>query len=143
MALVIFLFAISCNNKTNENFDWLLGQWQRTNEEQGKTTFEDWKKTAEFSYSGIGFTLQDGDTVKKEKMKLIKQNGTWDFVVKVPEETDAVIFEMTESNKSSFTCINDSIDFPNRIKYWTENNHLKATVSGIDLNAPFEFKKIE
>lgn len=146
--LIISLFAISCNTKTKtnestENFDWLLGQWQRTNEEQGKTTFENWEKTARFSYSGIGFTMQDGDTVKQEKMKLIKQNGTWDLIVKVPEETESVTFEIIESNQSSFTCINDSIDFPNQIKYWTDNNQLKATVSGTDLNISFEFEKIE
>ncbi len=40
--LIAFVFPM-CNSKQNENtknFDWLLGKWQRTNEEQGKTTFE-------------------------------------------------------------------------------------------------------
>lgn len=148
VVLVFSLIAVSCNIKTksnekSENFDWLLGQWQRTNEEQGKSTFENWEKTSDFSYSGIGFTMQNGDTIKQEKMKLLKQNGAWDLIVKVPEETKDVTFAITESNQNSFTCVNDSIDFPNQIKYWIENNKLKATVSGTDLKISFEFEKTE
>lgn len=102
-----------------------MGQWQRANEEQGKSTFENWKKTSAFGYSGIGFTMQNGDTEKQEKMRLIKQNGTWDLIVKVPEETEEVTFAITESNPNSFICINDSINFPNRIKYWTDQTFSK------------------
>lgn len=40
----VFAFS-SCTSKQKDivktaNFDWLLGKWQRINEEQGKTTFE-------------------------------------------------------------------------------------------------------
>jgi hypothetical protein len=148
LTIVISLFTFSCNTKIKsqekpENFDWLIGQWERTNEEQGKTTFENWDKISDFSYSGIGFTMQDGDTIKQEKIRLIKQNDTWDLIVKIPEETKDITFELTDFTHNSFTCINDSINFPNQIKYWTENNKLKATVSGADLNIPFEFEKIK
>lgn len=120
-----------------------MGKWQRTNEEQGKSTFENWERTTDFGYSGIGFTMQNGDTIKQEKMKLFKQNGNWYLIVKVPEELENVTFAMIESNQYSFICTNDSIDFPNRIKYWAENKKLKATVSGNDLKIPFEFVKSE
>ncbi|NDV15725.1 hypothetical protein GO009_06770 [Muricauda sp. TY007] len=139
---------MSCSTKTTSNekpehFDWLLGRWQRTNEAQGKATFENWVKTTEFSYLGIGFILQDGDTIKQERMELVKHYDAWHLKVKVPEETETVTFKMTGSNQNSFICMNDSIDFPNRIKYWKENKKLKATVSGTGLNIPFEFEKIE
>lgn len=45
--ILIALGFTMCNSKQNEsteNFDWLLGKWQRTNEKQGKTTFENWEK---------------------------------------------------------------------------------------------------
>jgi hypothetical protein len=64
--LIASVFTM-CKNKQNENkeastynsenFDWLLGKWQRTNEKQGKTTFENWEKISDSEYSGIGFTI--------------------------------------------------------------------------------------
>ena len=78
--LTAFTFAM-CNTKQNdqksttqptENFDWLLGNWKRTNEEKGKETFENWKKTNDTEYNGIGFTLQNSDTLSQEQMKLIQ-----------------------------------------------------------------------
>ena len=65
--LLTTLALTMCNTKQNdqksttqptENFDWLLGNWKRTNEEKGKETFENWKKTNDTEYKGIGFTLQ-------------------------------------------------------------------------------------
>ena len=64
------LFFSSCvenNNKgikikveekiSHENFDWLLGNWKRNFEEEGKETFEIWGKNSSSEYSGIGFTI--------------------------------------------------------------------------------------
>ena len=50
-----------------ENFDWLLGKWKRLNDEVGKETFENWNKISLSKYLGIGFTMQRGDTIKREK----------------------------------------------------------------------------
>ena len=58
--LIAFVFTM-CNSKqteSTENFDWLLGKWQRTNEEQGKTTFENWEKTNNSEYNGIGLPFK-------------------------------------------------------------------------------------
>ena len=53
ISLTLLLFLTSFNmpkpeqtqKSTNEDFSWLLGSWQRTNEEEGRQTFEHWKKT--------------------------------------------------------------------------------------------------
>ena len=159
LILLVGILLFSCNpkNKSNsgttskktdlapktENFDWLLGEWKRNNEEPEKETFENWKKINSSEYSGIGFTMQNGDTIKQEKIKLIKLNGKWNLIVKVPEESESITFKMTELKSDAFTCENDSLDFPKRIKYWKNGEKISALVSGDDLEIPFEFEKIK
>ena len=150
---IIAVFTLnSCNTKSksnngsinekSENFDWLLGKWIRNNEEHGKETFENWKRISNSEYAGVGFTMQNGDTIKQEKINLIKQNGKWDLIVKVPGDSESIVFKMTELNNKSFTCENDSIDFPKMIKYWKDGEKIKALVAGDDLEISFEFEKI-
>lgn len=126
-----------------ENFDWLLGKWKRLNEEVGKETFENWKKISEVEYSGIGFTLQNSDTIKQEKIRLTKSDGNWNIEVKVPEETMSITFKGVSHSKNEFTCENNEIDFPNRIKYWKTGDRLNASVSNIEMEIPFEFEKLK
>lgn len=153
ISLIISFTFISCSTKSNsnsdninektKNFDWLLGKWKRNNEEKGKDTFENWEKISNSEYSGMGFTIQNGDTAKQEKIKLIKLNGKWDLIVKVPEDKESITFKMTKLDSHSFTCENDSLDFPKLIKYWKEGESIKALVVGKDLKIPFEFEKIK
>ncbi len=161
--IIIGILIVSCNEKKkdntksemqktetkqtkveqkNTNFDWLVGKWKRLDEEKGKETFENWAKNSETEYSGIGFTMQNNDTIKQERIKLKKSNGKWDLFVKVPEETESIVFEMTEHNANEFVCVNNKIDFPNKIKYWKSGKTLKATVSNSEMEIPFEFEKI-
>ena len=156
IAILASFTFISCNTKSKsnsinektENFDWLLGIWERTNEEEGKETFENWKKISNTEYAGVGFTMQNGKVKKSEKIKLIKQKGKWDLIVEVDEanevyDKEPVTFKMTELSSSSFTCENDSIDFPKMIKYWKDGEKIKALVAGKDLEIPFEFVKAD
>ena len=82
-------------SKSTENFDWLLGNWKRNNEKENRETFEIWKKKNNSEYYGIGFTLQNNDTIKQEKIKLTKLNNNWILEVKVPEETESITFNLT------------------------------------------------
>ena len=126
----------------SENFDWLLGKWKRLNEEEGKETFENWNKINETKYSGIGFTMQNGDTIKQEKIRLTKTSGKWNLTVKVPEESESITFNGISHNETEFTCENNEIDFPNKIKYWKNGNRINAMVSGGEMEIPFEFEKL-
>ncbi|QHC86220.1 hypothetical protein AS589_16200 [Empedobacter brevis] len=130
-------------NKKVENFDWLLGKWQRTNEEKDKTTFENWKKINDSEYSGIGFTIQNNDTISQEIMKIVETDGKWDLFVKTPEEKDFIKFEMSEIKEDKFEFKNDTSDFPKLIKYWKNGDKINALVSGDSLEIPFEFRHIE
>lgn len=143
--LIAFVFTM-CNSKqteSTENFDWLLGKWQRTNEEQGKTTFENWEKTNNSEYNGIGFTIQNNDSISREKMKIVETDGKWNLLVKTLEEKEFVRFEMSEIQEEKFECKNDTLDFPKLIKYWKNGDELNALVKGDSLKLSFEFKRIE
>lgn len=127
----------------SENFDWLLGKWKRLNEEEeGKETFENWNKINETEYFGIGFTMQNGDTIKQEKIRLTKTSGKWNLTVKVPEEFESITFKVISHNETEFTCENNEIDFPNKIKYWKNGNRINAMISGGEMEIPFEFEKL-
>ncbi len=158
LILLIGVLIISCNQskkenqktdvksttliEKSENFDWLLGKWKRLNEEEGKETFENWEKVKETEYSGIGFTMQNGDTIKQEKIRLTKISGKWNLTVKVPEESESITFTGINHSKNEFTCENNEIDFPNKIKYWKNGNKINATVSGGEMSISFEFEKL-
>ena len=126
----------------SENFDWLLGKWKRLNEGEGKKTFENWKKIKKKEYSGIGFTMQNGDTIKQETIRLTKTSGKWNLIVKVPEEPESITFNGVSHSGTEFTCENNEIDFPNKIKYWKNGNKINATVSGGEMKISFEFEKM-
>ena len=147
MILSAFVFTM-CSNKQNgssktDNFDWLLGNWQRTNEEKGKMTFETWQKVDDFAYKGVGFTMQNKDTVSQEQMKIVKTYGKWNLLVKTREEKDFIKFDVSDMENGSFTCKNDSLNFPKTIKYWKNGDKLNATVTGDDIEIAYEFKQLK
>ena len=99
-------------------FNWLLGDWKRLNEEDGKETFENWEKVSATEYAGIGFTLQKGDTISKEHIQLLKVNQNWDLVVSLGSGSEPVTFKGFTHAETEFSCENIANDFPNIIKYW-------------------------
>lgn len=155
--LIFFGFSlISCNltqnktettsintNEINQNFDWLLGEWKRNHEEEGKETFEIWEKINENKYIGQGFTLQKGDTIFQENMSLIKSDKLWDLSVKMSNEAETIEFKGTSFSETEFTCENTTNEFPTSIKYWIDGELLKAAVSNDEMTISFEFEKIK
>ncbi len=163
MKKIIFFIAITCliisckENKTQINkqetsktkktitFNWLLGNWERTNDEEGKKTFENWIKKSKIEYIGLGFTMKANDTISSEKMQLIKINNKWQLIVRVVgkgDDTSATTFNMINKSTDSFTCENKEIDFPNTIQYKKDGKKLKAIVSNSELKIPFEFERL-
>lgn len=125
----------------NENLDWLLGYWKRTNDKVGHSTFESWKKTSASQYDGIGYTLAQGDTLSKEYMRLVQTDGLWNLAVRTSDHADIVEFKMTELKEGSFVCTNETHDFPTHIAYKIEDGTLKAVVSNQEMAIDFEFVK--
>jgi hypothetical protein len=151
--ILFFTTCVENNNKetkrnvekekiSNENFDWLLGNWKRNNEEYGKETFEIWTKKNHSTYYGIGFTMHKKDTLNQEKIRLIKTDGKWILKVQTQDDPNPTIFNMTSYGDQEFICENKTLDFPKLIKYWKNENKINAIVSGDDLEIRFEFEKI-
>lgn len=126
---------------TTENFDWLLGHWQRLNDEEGKLTFESWKKISDIEYAGIGYTLQNSDTISQERMQVIKSNDRWDLFVFVGDETESVLFKGKSHTANQLIWYNKENDFPNHIRYWKNGNQLHASISSDEMEILYEFKK--
>jgi len=159
LILLIGVLLVSCNQnkkenlKTDhnsvvsvemtENFDWLLGEWKRNNEEDGKETFEHWQKKSNVEYIGLGFTMRGQDTIKQEKIRLIKLNNKWVLEVQPQDEPQPITFKMTSFKDQEFICENKDLDFPNKIKYWKNGNKINATVSGGEMEILFEFKRLD
>ncbi|NOR87687.1 MAG: hypothetical protein GQ527_08770 [Bacteroidales bacterium] len=125
-----------------ENFDWLLGNWQRSNEKEDRETFETWEKMSKTEYNGIGFALQNNDTISLENMKLIKIDLGWDLKVMLRGESTPTVFNVVKIENESFECTNDLNEFPTKIHYWKDGEKIKATVSGCELEIAFEFVKV-
>ena len=93
-------------------------------------------------YAGHGFSIQNGDTIKQESIRIVKQNDKWDLLVKAPEERNWIRFPINELKMGAFGCKNDFIGFPNEIQYWKSGKHLHALVSGDSLKIEFRFEPI-
>jgi len=162
--LLIGILVISCNQnkqskpivdaikvtEVTDNFDWLLGEWKRSNEEVDKETFESWNKIGKTEYVGSSFTIQKGDTIYQEKFRLIKANNNWSFKIQLQGEVIPSSFKMTSFNAQEFICENKALNFPNKkldspnkIKYWKNKDKLYATVSGRKIKLQFEYTKLK
>ena len=142
--ILLSLFALTqCQQQQADSFDWLLGKWQRTNETQGRETYEIWEKISPDEYAGIGFTLQNGDTIKQEKIVLKKSDGSWTLIVTPDDVPKTFYFPVIQSDATSFKCENPKLDFPKIIKYWSADNQLHATVWGNKHELSFEFNPVK
>ena len=152
--LVLFLLPViffSCNNVespsaatdvADTNFDWLLTDWQRINEQEDRQTFESWSKKDNSEYHGIGYTLKNSDTIWKETMKLVESNQTWSIEITGNGELKPTVFKLTKIEQEQFTSENPGNEFPKLIKYSRQGNQLKAVISDGEMEIPFEFKNI-
>lgn len=133
---VCFLFLISCGKEELKKPDFLLGSWVRTNDKPNQKTFENWNT----DFTGIGFTMQQSDTIFKEILSIIKKNDTLYLQVTGVNEKPT-LFKFTSQTATSFVCENPKNEFPKKIKYFIESDTLKASVSNADFSVDFSFVK--
>lgn len=148
--LVFLLLLTSFDSPTDdaiikvqkEDFSWLIGAWQRSNEKEGQQTFEHWKKQSKDVFVGMGCTLKNSDTIWKEDI-ILRKTDHWRFEVRGQGEDEPTVFKITEISEHSFTCQNPENEFPKVIHYEKSATGLKAVISGGGATIPFEFKKID
>ena len=149
LSLFCFLgFTDSISIKTNSalfnydsNFDWLLGEWKRTNEAEGLQTFEHWKKISDTELVALGYTLKASDTVWQESIKLIKKEEQWNYVVKLQDAKTPTIFKVTKIEMTGFTCENADNEFPKKIRYTKVEKGLNTVISGDGKVILFQFAR--
>ena len=132
--------ADSLLQRDNENFDWLLGEWTRTNGKKDLITTEAWEKTANNSYSGTGKTKKNNETVFIENLRLIKKKDHWVYEVTGVNE-DTTNFILTSFSGKSFSAENPENPFPKTIAYRLEDQKLIAETSDDSRTIIFEFKR--
>lgn len=125
----------------NPNFDYLLGEWIRTNEDPGKLTYEKWVKVNDTLYMGVGSTISNNDTIWQEKMELTTFQKIWTFRVLPNQDTIPTDFILTAKNDSSFTCENPENEFPKTIHYWSAKHLLIAEISDGSNSVMYNFQK--
>ena len=136
---IVFLF--SCKSESSENFDWLIGNWERVNENDSLVTSEYWERNGD-EYYGFGITTKGSDTTFQEHMKLFKKNSIWNLKV-TGVNSEPTFFEMTTKHDNGFVVENEVNEFPKKIKYWFENDTLKATASIELFDLIFLFVKVK
>jgi alpha-L-fucosidase len=127
---------------SRSGFDWLVGSWKRTNDQEGSSTYEHWVKNSNTEYAGLGCTLQEGDTVFKEQLKLYETGGSWNLEVRGVNESPTV-FLLINQAKGSFRAENKENDFPKQIEYSMADRLLSARISGGDSEITFLFERMQ
>ena len=92
-------------------------------------------------YRGLGFTLQEQDTVWQEAIKLIEEDAGWEFQVSVNGDPAPTVFKLTHKGPKEFSCENAENEFPKLIRYFKKGEQLHAVISGGDMEIPFVFVK--
>lgn len=141
---LVCLLAISANAQKASGidaFEWLIGTWENTRVKPGETAHEVWTKSADGYLSGMGVTIQDGDTVFVERLRIIEQHGSFYYVAIVSHNPAPVMFKITETGPASFVSENPDHDFPKKIAYSYDGQVLTATISAGEKKIPFRFRK--
>jgi hypothetical protein len=148
--LGLLLLCFSCTNTADTanttaatTFDWLLGDWHRSNEQADRETFEHWTKVNDSEYLGLGYTMQLSDTIWKEDIRLVYTEGEWQYRVIVTESPEPTVFTLTSIDLQSFTCENAQNDFPKIIRYARSGDVINAVISGEEMEIPYEFERME
>ncbi len=136
LILLACVLLFNCGEQIPQKPDFILGNWTRLNDAKGKTTYEIWNT----DFTGIGFTMQDKDTVFKEILSIVELDGNLVYKVEGVNEEPS-LFTFTEQTKNSFRCENPDNEFPKVIEYVLEDDQLKAVISAGDDSVEFLFAR--
>ena len=149
--VLIVLFTISCSKQIKKQInnvegiksvDWITGNWVRVNDDKNRSTFEHWNKVSEKEYNGLGYTLEQADTVFKENLRILQNDGHWYLEVTGVNENPTT-FKFLDQSDSSFVSENKENEFPNKIDYSRKHNKLTAIISDDSISISFIFNKSE
>lgn len=126
--VVVLVYLTACNNPVSiSDYEWLNGQWQRVDIEEGQKAYETWELEND-QLKGIGCTIEDNDTVFVEYLSIYKKGGKYYYSADVAHNPEAVAFEITPT-PNGFICVNEGHDFPNKINYEKHRDSLIVFIS--------------
>ncbi|MBM6498551.1 DUF6265 family protein [Flavobacterium macrobrachii] len=136
--LAVVVVFISCQNKSEKNFDelekmsWLVGEWE--NKMPDGILTETWTKANDSTFTGKTLFIRDKDTLHSEEIVLTQKGETLLYIPTVKGQNDnkPVEFKITESKiENEFAFENPKHDYPQKIVYKKVNEtNLVATISG-------------
>lgn len=140
---VLLIFSSAAGQENNkqkfEKLEWLIGKWTRINSKPGQSGYETWTKVSDLKLEGKGITMKGQQAIFVEHMELsIKDNDIF-YIVTVTGEKQPTYFKLTALTKDSFTCENPQHDFPKKITYQRNGEHVKATISGNGQSIDYNF----
>lgn len=111
-----------------DRINWLEGSWRSKNE---TGFFENWEIAEKNRMTGIGFTMENSDTLMTEHLEIyVSDSGTF-YKALVSDQNDRlpVLFKLNHAENDSLVFANPSHDFPRFIVYKKfDNNSFKAYV---------------
>ncbi len=150
MVILIAFLSVFCSEQKKEqdniaeeikSVDWIIGNWVRVNDGKNRSTFEHWDKVSETEYNGLGYTLEQADTVFKEYLRIF-QNDSLSYLEVTGVNESPTLFFFSNQSDSSFVCENRENEFPKKIEYSINKNILIAIISDDDNKIKFEFERI-
>jgi len=139
-ALILFGLVSCYNPNSHESFSdlkKLAGKWSS---KEGVLFNEHWQFANDSLMTGLGFSLNETDTVFVERMKIYREGDSIYFAAKTSPEKNYVSFTLTDAGKNKWVFVNADHDYPNIIQYEIKNDTLlNAFVANIRGNKKVEF----
>lgn len=143
--LAVILFS-HCGNRSQPEPDismatWLVGTWQHAVDDA--EIFETWTMVGELELKGIGYMMNDRDTVVYESIRLVEEEGQLYYIPTVKGQNDdqPVTFELMSFTENKMVFHNQTHDFPQLITYTRiTQDSLVAEISGV-LNREIRVQK--
>ena len=140
----LFIVLLACDTKPQtenhgsnklpkriEATGWLIGMWSA--QLNDRSSFEEWKKFNDSVYVGRSYSIDKGDTVSSESIKLVQQGEEIHYIPTVKDQNNnmPVAFRLTLLDSSTMIFENQAHDFPQRITYRRISpDSLVAEISG-------------
>lgn len=143
LALALICAFTACSQKPtvgNESIkpkkiaqaNWLVGTW--FSESGERSNYESWNKYNDSTYLGRSYSIQRGDTVSSESIKLVQQGEVVNYIPTVQGQNNdmPVMFKLVSSDSNKLVFENATHDFPQVITYLSvPPDSLIAEISGM------------
>jgi hypothetical protein len=143
--ILLIIFFTVINYAQDESILKLFpGKWKMDSE---KTEYyEEWELINENEIVGIGFSIEEGDSVLSEQLYLKKFADVWAYVA-IPANQKITLFALKEYSENNFIFENEEHNYPQRIIYeFISDGKLKAVIEGLLdgelMRREFNFKRI-